>query len=68
MGGSGLKHWQKKTRAIEDKLSDKLHDRLMQRFIDKRTSILVNYTDLKNIKVDEKNKINVGNILGQLKD
>ena len=34
----------------------------MQRFIDKRTSILVNYTDLKNIKVDEKNKINVGNI------
>tara|TARA_B100000575_G_scaffold110539_1_gene87995 strand:- start:433 stop:2916 length:2484 start_codon:yes stop_codon:yes gene_type:complete len=56
------KHWQKKTRAIEDKLSDKLHDRLMQRFIDKRTSILVNYTDLKNIKVDEKNKINVGNI------
>ncbi len=56
------KHWQKKTRAIEDKLSDKLHDRLMQRFIDKRTSILVNYTDLKNIKVDEKSKINVGNI------
>ena len=56
------KHWQKKTRTIEDKLSDKLHDRLMQRFIDKRTSILVNYTDLKNIKVDEKNKINVGNI------
>ena len=57
------KHWQKKTRAIENKLSDKLHDRLMQRFIDKRTSILVNYTDLKNIKVDEKSKINVGNII-----
>ncbi len=56
------KHWQKRTRAIEDKLSDKLHERLMQRFIDRRTSILVNYTDLKNIKVDEKNKINVGNI------
>ena len=36
----------------------------MQRFIDKRTSILVNYAVLKNIKVDEKNKINVGNTLG----
>jgi len=56
------KLWQKKTRAIENKLSDKLHERLMQRFIDRRTSILVNYTDLKNIKVDEKSKINVGNI------
>ena len=56
------KHWQKKTRDIENKLSDKLHDRLMQRFIDKRTSILVNYTDLKNIKVDEKSKINVAKI------
>ncbi len=55
-------HWQEKTRAIEDKLSDKLHERLVQRFIDRRTSVLVNYTDLKNIKVDERNKINVGNI------
>jgi ATP-dependent RNA helicase SUPV3L1/SUV3 len=29
-------HWQERTRAIEDKLSDALHDRLTQRFVDKR--------------------------------
>lgn len=34
-------HWQERTRAIEDKLSDALHERLTQRFIDRRTSILM---------------------------
>jgi len=34
-------HWQGVTRAIEDKLSDALHDRLTQRFVDRRTSVLV---------------------------
>ncbi|MGB7206833.1 MAG: helicase-related protein [Anderseniella sp.] len=34
-------HWQDKTRAMEDRLSDALHERLTQRFIDKRTSILM---------------------------
>lgn len=34
-------HWQDRTRAIEDKLSDALHERLTQRFVDKRTSQLV---------------------------
>ncbi|HLO78823.1 MAG TPA: helicase-related protein [Magnetospirillum sp.] len=34
-------HWQERTRAIEDKLSDALHDRLTQRFVDKRTAHLV---------------------------
>ena len=34
-------HWQERTRAIEDKLSDALHDRLTQRFVDKRTATLV---------------------------
>ncbi len=33
--------WQERTRAIEDKLSDALHERLMQRFVDRRTSVLV---------------------------
>ena len=33
-------HWQERTRAIEDRLSDALHDRLTNRFVDKRTSIL----------------------------
>lgn len=33
--------WQERTRAIEDRLSDALHERLTQRFVDKRTSVLV---------------------------
>ncbi len=34
-------HWQERTRAIEDSLSDALHEQLTQRFIDKRTSALM---------------------------
>lgn len=33
--------WQNRTRAIEDRLSDALHERLTQRFVDRRTSILM---------------------------
>ncbi len=35
------KHWQERTRAIEDKLSDALHEKLTQRFVDRRTSVLM---------------------------
>ena len=34
-------HWQERTRAIEDTLSDALHERLTQRFVDRRTSVLM---------------------------
>ena len=34
-------HWQNRTRAIEDSLSDALHERLTQRFVDRRTSALM---------------------------
>ncbi len=34
-------HWQARTRAIEDSLSDALHERLTQRFVDRRTSALM---------------------------
>jgi ATP-dependent RNA helicase SUPV3L1/SUV3 len=34
-------HWQEKTRAVEDRLSDALHERLTQRFIDRRTTVLM---------------------------
>jgi ATP-dependent RNA helicase SUPV3L1/SUV3 len=34
-------HWQGRTRAIEDALSDALHECLTQRFIDRRTSALM---------------------------
>ena len=34
-------HWQGVTRSIEDRLSDALHERLTQRFVDRRTAVLV---------------------------
>ena len=34
-------HWQERARAVEDRLSDALHERLTQRFIDRRTSVLM---------------------------
>lgn len=33
--------WRETTRAVEDRLSDALHDRLTQRFVDRRTSVLM---------------------------
>src|SRR6266567_1647583 len=36
-------HWQAQTRAVEDRLSDALHERLTQRFIDKRTALLMRH-------------------------
>jgi ATP-dependent RNA helicase SUPV3L1/SUV3 len=34
-------HWQGVTRAVEAKLSDALHERLTERFVDRRTSVLM---------------------------
>jgi ATP-dependent RNA helicase SUPV3L1/SUV3 len=34
-------HWQGVTRAVEDQLSDALHERLTERFVDRRTSVLM---------------------------
>jgi ATP-dependent RNA helicase SUPV3L1/SUV3 len=34
-------HWQSVTRRVEDILSDALHERLAQRFVDRRTSVLM---------------------------
>ena len=33
--------WQERTRAMEDRLSDALHERLTQRFVDRRTSVVM---------------------------
>jgi len=41
-------HWQGITRAVEDRLSDALHEALTQRFIDRRTSVL-----MKHLRDDE---------------
>src|SRR3546814_10624367 len=35
------RRWQDTARAIEDRLSDALHDRLTQRFVDRRSAVLV---------------------------
>ncbi|MGA9825935.1 MAG: helicase-related protein, partial [Methylocystis sp.] len=34
-------HWQSVARQVEDRISDALHDRLTQRFVDRRTSVLM---------------------------
>jgi ATP-dependent RNA helicase SUPV3L1/SUV3 len=34
-------HWQGVARCVEDKLSDALHERLTERFVDRRTSVLM---------------------------
>jgi ATP-dependent RNA helicase SUPV3L1/SUV3 len=34
-------HWAERTRAVEEKLSDALHAALTQRFVDRRTSVLL---------------------------
>jgi ATP-dependent RNA helicase SUPV3L1/SUV3 len=34
-------HWQDITRSVENKLSDALHERLTERFVDRRTSVLM---------------------------
>jgi ATP-dependent RNA helicase SUPV3L1/SUV3 len=34
------RHWQERTRAVEDRLSDGLHERLTEQFVDRRAAIL----------------------------
>jgi len=36
-------HWQERARAIEDRLSDALHDRITQRFVDRRSAVLLRH-------------------------
>ncbi|MEM9910885.1 MAG: helicase-related protein, partial [Pseudomonadota bacterium] len=48
-------HWRAATRAVEDRLSDALHDALTQRFVDKRTSVLMRRLKQKEAMVAEVN-------------
>ena len=45
-------HWQDRTRAIEDRLSDVLHERLTQRFVDRRSAALVRSRGKENLAVE----------------
>ncbi|WP_101068555.1 helicase-related protein [Roseovarius salinarum] len=48
-------HWREATRAIEDRVSDALHERLTQRFVDRRTSVLMRRLKQKEAMVAEVN-------------
>lgn len=48
-------HWRDETRAVEDRLSDALHARLTQRFVDRRTSVLMRRLKQKESLVAEVN-------------
>ena len=48
-------HWRGETRAVEDRLSDALHGALTQRFVDRRTSVLLRRLKQKETLVAEVN-------------
>ncbi|WP_370400884.1 helicase-related protein [Sulfitobacter sp. JB4-11] len=48
-------HWRGATRIVEDRLSDALHARLTQRFVDRRTSVLLRRLGQKEAMVAEVN-------------
>jgi len=63
-------HWQARTREIEDTLSDALHQQLAQRFVDRRTSVLMKRLHDKSAldaEIEDDGKIFVENhYVGQL--
>lgn len=63
-------HWRDRTRAVEDRLSDALHERLTQRFVDRRTSILLRRLKQKEAllaEVNDKGEVTVeGEFVGRL--
>ncbi|QBY00202.1 disulfide oxidoreductase [Rhodophyticola sp. CCM32] len=63
-------HWRGATRAVEDRLSDALHERLTQRFVDRRTSVLMRRLKQKEslvAEVNDKGEVTVeGQFVGRL--
>jgi ATP-dependent RNA helicase SUPV3L1/SUV3 len=63
-------HWRGATRAVEDRLSDALHERLTQRFVDRRTSVLLRRLKQKEglvADVNDKGEVTVeGEFVGRL--
>ena len=63
-------HWQGETRAVEDRLSDALHERLTQRFIDRRTSVLMKHLredEIHGLTLDESGGVAIGGeLIGRL--
>ncbi|SHH76556.1 helicase-related protein [Marivita hallyeonensis] len=63
-------HWRDQTRAVEDRLSDALHERLTQRFVDRRTSVLLRRLKQKEAllaEVNDQGEVTVeGEFVGRL--
>jgi ATP-dependent RNA helicase SUPV3L1/SUV3 len=63
-------HWQEQTRAVEDRLSDALHERLTQRFIDRRTAVLMRNLreeDAFSLRLDDSGTVSIaGEAIGKL--
>ena len=63
-------HWREATRAVEDRLSDALHGALTQRFVDRRTSVLLRRLKQKEAmvaEVNDKGEVTVeGEFVGRL--
>ncbi|MGR3322564.1 MAG: helicase-related protein [Pseudooceanicola sp.] len=63
-------HWRGETRAVEDRLSDALHACLTQRFVDRRTSVLMRRLKQKEAlvaEVNDKGEVTVeGEFVGRL--
>ncbi|WP_299884830.1 helicase-related protein [uncultured Ruegeria sp.] len=63
-------HWRAETRAVEDRVSDVLHERLTQRFVDRRTSVLLRRLKQKEAllaEVNDKGEVTVeGEFVGRL--
>lgn len=62
--------WQGLTRAVEDKLSDALHERLTERFVDRRTSVLMRRlreNTILNTEIGKTGEVTVeGHVIGRL--
>ncbi|WP_371154496.1 helicase-related protein [Jannaschia sp. 2305UL9-9] len=63
-------HWREATRAVEDRLSDALHQALTNRFVDRRTSVLLRRLKMKEgllADINDKGEVIVeGETLGRL--
>ncbi len=63
-------HWQAITREVENKLSDALHERLTERFVDRRTSVLMRRlreNSVLNTEIGKTGEVIVeGHVIGRL--
>ncbi|MHB9881169.1 helicase-related protein [Pacificimonas sp. ICDLI1SI03] len=59
-----VQKWAARTREVEDRLSDALHERLTQRFVDRRTSVLMRElaggADMLPVEVDADGTVAIG--------